>query len=169
MGLWKTKTKTKTPFPRPLSPGSTSVLHSWLFYLLSLPFHSEWCMGGEGLWWVHTSSSLLLLTPHASRLLQHGVPPMGCSSFREYQPGPLHGASSQQAAVWTSAPMWSSPQATGKYVLHCGLSHGNICFRPGEAVEVIEHKTSENMPGCAPVLGATVGSVGNSDSPRFNW
>lgn len=86
---------------------------------------------------------------------------MGCSSLREYQHAPPW--SSQQTAVWTSALLWSSAWTIEKYLLHC-----DICSRPGEAVEVTEHKVSECAPGCAPLLGATVGVVDTSEISGFN-
>jgi len=91
---------------------------------------------------------------------------MDCSSFREYQPAPPW--SSLQAAVWTSAPLWSSPQTAGKYLLCCGLANGSICSRPGEAIEVIKHKIPENIAGCTPLLAATAGVVDTSEVSVFN-
>lgn len=69
-------------------------------------------------------SSLLLSTAHTFPVLQHGVPPLGCSSFREYHPVFHHG---------------SLCRLQFGQLLHCGLSHAHNCSRSGEAVEVIEH------------------------------
>lgn len=84
----------------------------------------------------------------------------------------------QGISTWSTRPL--SKLRCG-HLLHCGPLHRpqeNMCsvmslpwkhlLQPGEAVEVIEHRISENMPGCAPVLGATIGGVNNSDLAGFN-
>lgn len=67
-GQSETKPKLNSLSPIPFSPGSTSLLPSFLLYLLPLLNSAGGWARGK-LWSVHNSSCLLLLPPHAFPLL----------------------------------------------------------------------------------------------------
>lgn len=93
-----------------LFPGSTLLLP----HLLPLPSPAAKGMRNGGLGSGHTSSSVLLPPPHTFPLLQWGLS-TGHRSFWEYPPIPAW--CPPQGTVWIPAPVWSSPQAAGNYLL----------------------------------------------------
>lgn len=119
-GMLGNKDKTWNTFlpPRFLSFNFSLWLLTLLQPLPTLPF-PEWCMRVEG------CDGLLSAAPCSSQFspLQHGVPPSGCSSFREYHPVCYHGSLGRLQLG----------------LLHSGLSRANNCSRSEEAAEVIEH------------------------------